>query len=145
MDSAHLDQAILLLVARAVPYVFNTMAPRSSVRRKLYALSLFPLPPVRLFKMADWWVSAEKGSLPPVEQAKLWALAKMADNFDVKLPVRKLAAGHLVRALSSSGKSCFGATMTGTQGRRMRKARRAARSLSSRPRRRTRWLASRWR
>lgn len=42
--------------------------------------------------MADWWVSAKNGHLPPVEQAKLWALTTMADEFQVKLPAHKITA-----------------------------------------------------
>ena len=40
--------------------------------------------------MASWWTSGKPGYLPPVEQAKLWGLTMMADEFDMKLPAHKI-------------------------------------------------------
>ena len=40
----------------------------------------------------DWWASSRTGTLPPVEQAKLWALTTLADTFGVKLSLEKMAS-----------------------------------------------------
>ena len=38
----------------------------------------------------DWWVSGEEGKLPPIEQAKLWALVTMSARFGLKLSPNKM-------------------------------------------------------
>ena len=40
----------------------------------------------------DWWISGRTGTLPPVEQAKLWALTTMADKFGTKLTLENMAS-----------------------------------------------------
>ena len=40
---------------------------------------------------AEWWFSGRTGYLPPCEQAKAWAITMMIDQFEIKLPARKIA------------------------------------------------------